>query len=393
MTHFFWATASVTAFAVIFGFAVGRFLPHRKHEIVWWVGRTYYHVARVVCGVEVEVEGFNEYLADPSKNAVIVANHQDSLDIMVMGAFAPPGMTVMAKKSLSRVPLLGNYLRIVNTFFMDRANSAKDRETLAVAVKEMNANKRSLFVYPEGTRSHRPDRTMLPFKKGAFHVAVQAQVPIIPVVFSAYDDLFHTAGMKFRGGKVHVKILPPIPTAGISPDNKAAIDALVNEAHDTMLATLYAISPEPKTAIQPPSTPHARDRRTPNAIWLAEHHQHLVEAEAQQDLPTTGLTNLVPNPEDTLVLDQKLPSEVAYLDDYARSRPSSPERRPADDAAPVVIGQEAFMSSAVPPVPSLSMRISTKKSEDGGSSSSSSSSSESSSSDEEDGGERKPKSD
>ncbi|KAI9215765.1 hypothetical protein BC828DRAFT_331555, partial [Blastocladiella britannica] len=167
--------------------------------------RSYYHTVRLVCGVSVVIEGYNEYLADPLFQAVLVMNHQDSLDVAVMGAITPLHCTVMAKKALKNVPFLGSFMVATRAFFMERGNAEKDRETMRKAVEDMNHHHMSLLVYPEGTRSHKADRTLLPFKKGGFHVAVQAQVPIVPVVFSAYDDIFHTRGRRFHGGTVHVR--------------------------------------------------------------------------------------------------------------------------------------------------------------------------------------------
>ncbi|KAI9168570.1 1-acylglycerol-3-phosphate O-acyltransferase [Blastocladiella emersonii ATCC 22665] len=313
MTHLVGTVGLASTFGMVLGVVIARFFPAHRGDIPFYVGRFFYHTAALALGVRVVVEGFDEYLLDPEFQAVLVANHQDTLDLVVMSAMFPRRCTVMAKKSLGRIPLLGTYLKIAKTFFIDRANSTKDRETMNAAVAEMNREHMSLFVYPEGTRSHRRDRTLLPFKKGAFHVAVQAQVPVVPVVFSAYDDMFDTKHMLFPGGTVHVKILPPIPTAGIDREDKLAIDALVAETRDTMLDTLFRIS-APVPGLAAPDTPAKRDRRRKSvSVPVAK----LAVSSAQID---------------TLVMDQRLDGEEAYLDNFSRSAsPANPAVRDAEN--------------------------------------------------------------
>lgn len=111
----------------------------------------------------------------------------------------------------------------------------------------------SLWVFPEGTRSSKPDPTLLPFKKGAFHLAVQAQVPIVPVVCENYWRLFDGRG-KMEGGDLRLKgkawqsglrarltraVLPPIPTEGLTVSD---VDGLVETTREAMLSTLIEIS-------------------------------------------------------------------------------------------------------------------------------------------------------
>jgi lysophosphatidate acyltransferase len=140
---------------------------------------------------------------------------------------------------------------MVRTIFIDRGNSVKARETMDQAVRDMRQNKLSLFVFPEGTRSRTRERTMLPFKKGAFHLAVQSGFPVVPVVFSAYDDIFDSRNGSFLGGTVHIRVLPNLPTTHIDSEDKAAIDELMEQTRSKMVHVLKEISPRiPEAGIQ-----------------------------------------------------------------------------------------------------------------------------------------------
>ena len=109
----------------------------------------------------------------------------------------------MAKKSLQWTPLLGLYMILAGTVFIERADQKKAIQSLKDAGETMRKRHTSLWIFPEGTRSMREHNDMLPFKKGAFHLAVNAQVPIIPIVVENYWNLFHKG--TFESGVIKVK--------------------------------------------------------------------------------------------------------------------------------------------------------------------------------------------
>ena len=95
----------------------------------------------------------------------------------------------------------------------------------------------SMLLFPEGTRNSAGGGSLLPFKKGAFHVALDIGVPILPMVVSEYDFLGPDGARteKFTSGNVTIKILPPIETEGIRKDQ---IDDLIKETRDSMIEAL-----------------------------------------------------------------------------------------------------------------------------------------------------------
>lgn len=96
-------------------------------------------------------------------------------------------------------------MALSRTVFIDRANSTNARQAMAGAAEEIQREKQSVYIFPEGTRSYAKEPTLLPFKKGAFHLAVQAGVPIVPVVVANYSDVLYAKEWRFNAGTIPVK--------------------------------------------------------------------------------------------------------------------------------------------------------------------------------------------
>ena len=112
----------------------------------------------------------------------------------------------MAKRELAWAPLLGGYLSASGAVFVDRGNNAAAVRSLTAAGDFMKNNTTSLWLFPEGTRSMRKHHDLLPFKKGAFHTAVQAGVPVTPVVCENYWRLYRKG--HFEGGVLKIRGKP-----------------------------------------------------------------------------------------------------------------------------------------------------------------------------------------
>jgi lysophosphatidate acyltransferase len=125
------------------------------------------------------------------------------------------------------------------TVFINRTNRALSRATFDTAAQTMTTARQSVFIFPEGTRSYASDPMLLPFKKGAFHLAVQAQVPIIPVVCANYNHILDVKKRRVRPGVVDVTVLPPISTKGCTAED---VDMLVEKTRKAMLDELIRLS-------------------------------------------------------------------------------------------------------------------------------------------------------
>lgn len=173
-----------------------------------------------------------------------IANSSHSeLDVLILGCIFPKYTSVTAKKSLRLLPFLGQFMSLSKTVFIDRANRASALSAFDSAAKTMQAEKQSVFIFPEGTRSYAETPMLLPFKKGAFHLAVQAQVDIVPVVSSNYTHVLNVKKRWFRGGVVPVSVLKPIPTKGLEAKD---VDALCTKVRDLMLEELLRLDVEIK---------------------------------------------------------------------------------------------------------------------------------------------------
>jgi putative phosphoserine phosphatase/1-acylglycerol-3-phosphate O-acyltransferase len=138
--------------------------------------------------------------------AIFVANHQSSLDIVVMGALLKEDFTFLAKKEAKYDPraMVGSLL--IDPAFIDRSNSEQARTTLDALVARIQGGT-SLMIFPEGTRSRTP--VLGPFRKGAFHLAIQAGVPIVPVVMRNTGELMQKGSLAINPGVIDVVVLEP----------------------------------------------------------------------------------------------------------------------------------------------------------------------------------------
>jgi 1-acyl-sn-glycerol-3-phosphate acyltransferase len=148
----------------------------------------------------------------PGRGAyVVVANHQSFLDIFVL-CNIPHEMKWVAKKELFKIPMFGWGLRLAGDICLDRGDTASALKVMDQARRYLK-NGMSVMIFPEGTRSE--DGTLLPFKPGAFKLAVETGVPVLPIAVSGSANGMPKGGPWVRPTKVSVKILEPIPTAGL----------------------------------------------------------------------------------------------------------------------------------------------------------------------------------
>ena len=117
---------------------------------------------------------------------------------------------------------------LADVAYVDRTDKVAAREALAPALESLESGT-SLVIAPEGTRS--PTPRLLPFKKGAFHLAMQAQVPMVPVVIRNAGEIMPAHSMILTPGTVQVRVLAPVPTAGWSVENLDEQVALVEQLY------------------------------------------------------------------------------------------------------------------------------------------------------------------
>ncbi|KAJ3413952.1 1-acylglycerol-3-phosphate O-acyltransferase [Chytridiales sp. JEL 0842] len=191
-------------------------------------------------GIDFRVEG-KEHLYS-HRPCVFVCNHQSVLDLFMICQIFPydcPKPLIMSKSEMVWIPLIGAYLYVGGHVFIDRENRKSAIQTMKYVAGELERQQAALFIFPEGTRTEQTVGGMLPFKKGAFHLAIEGQIPIVPIVVSTYGPVHHTKERLFRGGKVRIKVLPPISTKGM---DMSQLQDLSDRTKSQMQETLTEIS-------------------------------------------------------------------------------------------------------------------------------------------------------
>ncbi|KAG5980904.1 hypothetical protein E4U55_003507 [Claviceps digitariae] len=204
----------------------------------WATARAFHYAMALTTGIVFEIDDPDNILGT-TRPAVFIGNHQTELDVLMLGALFPKWCSVTAKSDLKKIPFLGWFMRLSGSIFIDRKNSKDARDAMAGAAREIQLKRQSVYMFPEGTRSYAKDPVLLPFKKGAFHLAVQAGVPIVPCVVANYSHVLHLKTMVFRAGRIPVKVLDPIPTKGLTA---ADVDELTRTTRDLMLKELLVLT-------------------------------------------------------------------------------------------------------------------------------------------------------
>jgi 1-acyl-sn-glycerol-3-phosphate acyltransferase len=181
-------------------------------------------------GIRVKVEGRENLPASP---AVYLGNHQSNFDILVMGRVYPRHTVVIGKKELRKVPLFGTFFAATGNILIDRSDKQQSITGLDEAVAALRERRENIWVFPEGTRQR--GRGLGTFKKGAFHMAVEAGVPVVPVLASSLENVLDVENRSVLGGRLVIRILPPIPTEGLAA---ADVEPLRKRAEDTFRAEL-----------------------------------------------------------------------------------------------------------------------------------------------------------
>jgi 1-acyl-sn-glycerol-3-phosphate acyltransferase len=181
-------------------------------------------------GSRVEVHGA-EHLSE-TEPQVVVSNHFSALDIIAQAAVLPLPFHFLGKKELNSIPFFGAAWRAAGHISLDRTNRQSARLSLQQAGHVIHESRGKVIIYPEGTRSRSGE--LQPFKRGAFLLAIEAQVPVVP---TAIVGTYGMIGRYFalRPGVIRILVAPPIATDGTSLDE---VDMLTAAAHERVQALL-----------------------------------------------------------------------------------------------------------------------------------------------------------
>lgn len=184
-------------------------------------------------GVRVRVRGEENLVSN--QTYIFISNHRSYLDTAALFHYAGRRRRIglLAKKELLKVPILGYGMGFVNIMAIDRSNRERALATVRDATERIKSGV-SFGVFAEGTRAQPGE--LLPFKKGAFHMAIDAKVPIVPVAMKNTDVLMGKGAGVLESGEIEIVFLPPIPTEGMTQDSDIAplIERVRNEIKEEL---------------------------------------------------------------------------------------------------------------------------------------------------------------
>jgi 1-acyl-sn-glycerol-3-phosphate acyltransferase len=224
--HYWWSLFVAGALLTILAPAILVFSwLINKHDLVYpWAlfgARQWLRLS----GVRVKVRGLE--LLDPKQPYVFVSNHRSYLDTAALFAFTGRRIGILAKKELLKVPILGVGMGFVNVMAIDRTNRESAIRTTEAAARRIKSGV-TFGVFVEGTRALPGE--LLPFKKGAFYMARQAGVPVVPIAIKNSDVLMGKGTGESRPGTIEMVLMAPIDTVNCTSDED--IDQLIAEARE-----------------------------------------------------------------------------------------------------------------------------------------------------------------
>lgn len=190
----------------------------------------YAWLAQFTSGIRVRILGRENILTEP---AVYVFNHQSSLDGIPLGMLRVPRLVIIGKKEIVYVPFIGWTFYLAGNVLINRGDGRKAKDALDAGIGAIQKRRVSIAIFPEGTRNRSAENEggggrgqvapgadrdpvgFLPFKRGGFQMAIDAQVPVVPIVIQSFRHVYDKKAGVMRRGTVLVKVLPAIHTRGL----------------------------------------------------------------------------------------------------------------------------------------------------------------------------------
>jgi 1-acyl-sn-glycerol-3-phosphate acyltransferase len=193
--------------------ALIRLATRRTDPGRYWVGNMFRQIAVLMATLNplwrFRISG--KMPADPRRPYLVVSNHESFVDILLI-SHLPWEMKWLSKAELFKIPVLGWLMRLAGDIPVDRGNPRSAAEAM-VHCKEILKEKVSVIIFPEGTRSETEE--MLPFKDGAFRLAIDAGVPILPLAVSGAATALRKHDWRFGRSIAEVRVLEPVETKGL----------------------------------------------------------------------------------------------------------------------------------------------------------------------------------
>jgi 1-acyl-sn-glycerol-3-phosphate acyltransferase len=194
------------------------------------IARLWSHWVLWASGTRVRLEGFHN--VHEERPQIIASNHESWYDVFAIAAHMPGSFKFVAKKELANIPFFGWGWRACGHISIDRSNTQAAIRSLEKAGETMRSEHAKVVIFPEGTRS--PTGDLLPFKKGAFMLALHTGVEIVPVGVTGGPTILRKGDWRIHRGEVVLRFGEPIPTAEYAEDDRDALIARVRAAIETL---------------------------------------------------------------------------------------------------------------------------------------------------------------
>jgi len=211
---------------IVIALSLSRGRPERPDPLI----RAWCNAVLGAAAVREDVAGLENL---PPGTCVLVCNHQSNFDAPFVFARLPKHVRFVAKQELYRIPIFGAAIKAMGNIRVERTGSDGDRKRIEAAIEQVRTRTSILF-FAEGTRS--TDGKLRSFKKGAAVLAIDAQVPLVPVAVAGAHEITPKGGLWVHSGRPLVlRVGKPIPTTGLGRGDR---DTLTRQAHDAVAALL-----------------------------------------------------------------------------------------------------------------------------------------------------------
>ena len=190
----------------------------KNENFIYSPVRLFIRAGLAMVGVKVEVSGLERL--DPRQTYIFTPNHQSLIEVPLCVTYLKRNIAYLGKKEVFKYPIFGYGIRLIGVIPVDRSNTQAAVESARQATENLRRGK-SYAVYPEGTRS--PDGRLLPFKKGAFMMAIDAGVPVVPITISGATQIMPKRQIKVFPSVVRITVHDPISTKSYSRENVAEL--------------------------------------------------------------------------------------------------------------------------------------------------------------------------
>jgi len=233
-TFHWWRTVlylipAITVYTVVLGtLSIGSSPFQSSGRFAHWCARAWSRLILATTGVHVDVSGLERLESD--RAYVFVANHQSIYDIPIVFWSLPYQIRIIAKESLGRFPFLGWHLRRTGHMLVDRRHP--NRAAIFGRASKLMKDGLSLIVFPEGTRSR--DGRVAPFKGGSFYLALEAELPVVPISIVGSRHVMLKGRLATYPGRVKLIVHEPIDTTGLAGGDPRAARAFAARVRDVI---------------------------------------------------------------------------------------------------------------------------------------------------------------